>query len=170
MILDILSSNIALVGQMDFTAVEAPPLTVTVNPPVGNAIFCEDANGNKWIQAGDNLLLQRIWCNIPFGFGQGTGQAYVGLGFVDVLNNTSIISELAGNGIQTLPDICHVMEFPGDGLFIQVPNAVGRVKWTVQNLVLKLSMVNLPAVLVGQVIPLQMHFQVLHTKPIMALP
>ena len=171
MIQDILSSSIAVAGQMDFVAAAAPPLDVAVTVPGMNGIDCHDANGNLWIEPGDNLLLQRVWCSIPFGFVQGSEETHLGIVFRNNAGASSIITEFAGNSAFTFPDICHGIDFPGSGLFIANPNGGVRWKWNLTAaLAMRVSMVNLPSVLIGTTVKVQFHFMVAHTKALQAAP
>jgi hypothetical protein len=167
MIQDILSSDITVAGQMEFTTAAGP--SVAVAPPGVAGINCHDANGNQWIEPGDNLLLQRLWVSIPYGFGQGVNETHLGIVFKDNLGGSVIIQELAGNSALTVPDICAGIDFPGDGLFIQVPRGTLRQRWNITAaLLMQVSMVNLPAALAATTVKVQLHFMVLHSRPMQA--
>ncbi len=174
MILDTLSSDDTVPGSVDFTA-DSTVLEVALNQaPAGGSVFA-DAAGNSWIAAGDNLLLMGGWCNIPFGFGQGTQQAYIQLAWKDSLNVKHLIPELAVVGMFTFPNICGEVIIP-DGLFLSVPKNLGKVQLVIApiafgfGLNVNVSMVGVPAVLDGQTFWAQFHLQVKHTKALAAVP
>lgn len=172
MIFDILSSDITVGGSADFVATTPGAVQQAVtNAPVAGLDF-SDANGNKWITAGDNLLITRLWCNIPHGFGQGSGEHSIGLVFKDSLGNAAIITELAGNSVLTLPQICSPFEFvtPDGGLYLSVPKNLGKVKFNLSNIALNVSQINLPAALNGTTIKVQYHVEVIHTKALAGVP
>ncbi len=172
-IVDILSSDNSHVGQGDFTAIANPPLYVAVNAVGAGGLIFSDANGNQYVEPGDNLLIQRLDLNIPYGFGQAVGTHKIGLAWKDSLNNFITIPELAGNSAMTVPDLCGV-DFEGlaggNGLYIAAPkNTTGlRYRLALTLITLNVSMIGLPEELEGLVIALQYHLRVLHTRAMQA--
>lgn len=168
MIQDVLST-IFTAGRLDFLAAEAPPNDIAVNNAgVGGVDFSDNAT-NKWFEPGDNFLLQRLWVNIPYGFGQGTGKAAMELVFADSVGALTLIPELGEDSRITIPDFCGIT-YPGDGLFIRVPTGLLRRKLVVVDLQMRVSMVNLPTALVGVTVSTQFHLMIRHTRPLVLAP
>ena len=165
---DILSSQINVAGQMEFTAAAAPPLDVALIPPaVGAGLEFRDTNLSAIFQSGDNIKIQKLWVSVPYGFGPGAGMSQLGLQFVDAFGATIIISELTPGGAIAIPDLCHGIEFPGDGLLLRAPTASGPFRLMLtQDTAMNFSMVNLPAALIGTLVKVQVHAQIIHTYPI----
>lgn len=165
--LDIISSDIGQAGEMEFTAAAAPPLEVLILPPGATPLRFSNSDDMQLFQPGDNLLLQRLWCNIPFGFAAGTGRTRIAVLWRSEAGENRLISELGDGTFLTVPDVCGGIVFPGSGLFLRTPTDMGLVglvltALTNENMV---SMVNLPADLVGAVIKVQWSFMVQHTRP-----
>ncbi len=173
-VIDILSSDNTVTGEGDFTAVTPGALDVPVNPPGAAGLIFSDANGNTFFEPGDNILLQRLDINIPYGFGQGEGTHHIGLAWWNPTTAAFItIPELAGNSALVVPDLCG-LDFEGqadaNGLSIQVPKNNTGLRYNLMLTVidLNLSMLGLPTELDGLVLALQYHLRVLHTKPLQA--
>lgn len=175
MVIDILSSDITVAGEADFTAATPGALDVAVNSPGSGGLNFEDSNGNLYIEPGDNILLQRLDVNIPYGFGQGQGTHKIGLAWYNPTDATFItIPELAGNSALTIPDLCGIDfqgQADGNGLLIVAPKNTTGLRYNLRLTVidLNLSMLGLPSELNGLVLPVQYHLRVLHTKPLQAL-
>lgn len=168
MIQDILSTDF-VAGRLDFTAANPPPNDIAVNNAgVGGVDFLDNA-ANKWFEPGDNFLLQRLWVNIPYGFGQGTGKATMDLVFVDGVGALTLIPELGDDSRITIPDFCGIT-YPGDGLFIKVPPGTLRQKLVLVDLQMRVSMVGLPGTLVGVTVSTQFHLMLQHTRPLVLAP
>lgn len=170
---DILASEV-VPGELDATGAATPPLEVSLNPAPVNGTDMPNWNGDKWFDEGDNIALKNIWCFVPFGFGQGNGPHVLNLEWKDSLNNSISIPELgvgiAGEGGIIIPEINCPVPLPSDGLFIKTPVGSGRVRLTIFASTLKISMVNIPAALIGATIAPIYHFQVFHTKQMQAIP
>jgi len=173
MIYDILSTQ-AGAGELNFVAALPPPNSVLVNPP-GAATALANAllpGGNEWFEPGDNIRIDRLYVSIPFGFGQGIGQVRAQFEFRDGAGVPSTITEFANTGWITIPNMCEGIAFPGDGLFVRMPSGVGvgRHRLILVDLEAQVSMVNLPASLVGVDVQLQIHLGISHTRPMAPAP
>ncbi len=174
MILDIMSSSIAVAGQSDFTATAPGALYLPVTAPGVNGLPFADANGNQWFTPGDNILLQKAVPEMPYSFGQGPGLHVIGISWQNVSNGFYIIRELAGNGVLSIPDLDGV-DFEGqagaNGLMITCPNGSGEKKRLVLTTIsLNVSQLNLPADLAGVLIKVQYCLQVVHGIKLEATP
>jgi hypothetical protein len=166
---DVMSSDLTVAGKVQF-AVNSAVLEVAAVPPVAPVIFF-NANGMQWFNIGDNVLLQNLWVNIPYGFGQGDGQHTIGLAWIDALAGITPIPELAGNSILTIPSLCGPLDFPSSGLFVKVPTNVGRVRLGLTSLALNVAQVGVPAVIAdGTVFKIQYHIELFHTQVLVGAP
>lgn len=175
MILDVLSSDVSQVGKDDFAAVDPSVLIqVGVNGPGGAGLAFQNGGVNTWFERGDNVILKKVQIDMPFGFGQGTGRHLIQLAWLASAGDggaLTYIPELSGGGFLPIPTMCDPVEFPPDGLMIAVPTlatGVQRVQLVLKSVVLNVSMVNIPAVLVGAVVPFAYYLEVLHTRPMQA--
>lgn len=167
---DILSSRIDVAGQMEFTANSAVP-EVAMLPPVDRDI---DFVGNQAtvlrFESGDNVFLKKIWWNIPHGFRQGSGTARACIYWKNALGTIDTLSGFPQPSALNIPDICEGLEFPGNGLFIRTPTNLGNVGLILAGAPigapteLNISMANLPAILDGLTLKVQVHLLLLHTK------
>ena len=172
-LIDIMSSDISIAGEADFAAAAATglgDLEVPVNAPGAAGLPFSDSNGNEWFEMGDNINLARLWVNLPYGFGQGSGLHSIGVAWQFQDNSFSIITQLAGNSIITFPVACGPLEAVPLGIFIPNPSALQRARLSLTSIVLNVSMVNLPAVLEGGDFFVQYHLEVFHTKALVAAP
>lgn len=168
LIIEIISSDIGISGQSEFTVDAAVDEVAVVGPAPGGLVFINGA-GSGYFEAGDNVILTGALTNIPYGFGQGTGTAKLDISWVDGLNAFIAIPELGGNTLQ-LPNICGMLEFPPGGLFLEAPKSFGPVALVLRGIELNVSQINVPAQLDAQVIKVQFHLRVNHTKPLSTLP
>lgn len=173
MIVEVVSS-IYVAGTFDFVAATPGAIQKAVNPPVPPAVVAyANSNGDTWIEPGDNLLLQQITVNVPFGFVEGDGVHFFGLALQDGAGTVQAIPALPNSSIN-IPDLCHGVTFPGNGLFILIPSngvsANGRWQLVTPSIALNISQVNLPLALNGVTIPVEYHLQFTHTKAMQAVP
>jgi hypothetical protein len=173
MIFDIVSS-IYVAGTFDFVATTPGAIQKAVNPPIPPAVVVYgNSNGDTWIEPGDNILLQKIEVNVPFGFLEGSGIHFFGLALQDGAGTVQAIAEMPNSSVN-IPDLCHGITFPGNGLFISIPSngvsANKRQQLVTPSIALNISQVNLPAVLNGVTIPIEYHLQFVHTKAMRAVP
>lgn len=174
MINDIMSSSLAIAGVMEFVANSAVTEVAVVPPGVGG-VPMRDANDFPYFEAGDNLLLTGVWVTIPYGFGEGEFPSGVitpkmEMKWEDGVGTFYNIPELASNSLLTIPNLCGPLEFPPNGLFIQTPRNVGRVRLTLTDFLLNVSQINLPSQLEGETIKVQVHWRITHTKPLAVIP
>lgn len=149
-------------GEVDFT-VDSAVLEVAVNPVVTPKIFA-NVNGGVFFVAGDNVLLQKIWSNIAFGFGQGNGSHSMNLFWMDQVGGLVAIPELANGSGVFIPTLCGDIALPGDGLSIKVPLVDSLYRLVLVSMALNVSMVSVPTVLDTEVIPVQYYLQIKHMK------
>lgn len=159
---EILSSDITVPGESDFEVGTGADEVSVTSPSAAGLVF---ANGNSCdlFEDGDSVLLTGAFINIPYGFGQGTGRALIGIAWKDLSDNYHIIPELAGNSILAFPNFCE-LEFPPSGLFIKAPVGFGKVALYLTNIVMNVSQINFPTDLGGDVLKVQFHLRVNHTK------
>lgn len=167
-IFEVVSSDISVAGESDFVASNLVN-EVAVTAPGAAGLPFENANGDEWFEEGDNLVVTNFWVNIPFGFGQGTGKATVGIAWEDALGNFTVIPEFAGNSVVTLPNVCG-LELPPSGLFVLAPRTGGKYRLSLTALALNVSQVNLPTALNGETVKVQYHIQLYHTQALTAAP
>jgi len=167
-IFEVMSSDISVAGESDFVASNVVD-EVAVTVPGASGLPFDNANGDEWFEEGDNVVVTNFWVNIPFGFGQGTGRAQMGVAWEDALGNFSTIVEFAGNSVVTLPNVCG-LELPPSGLFVRTPAAGGKWRLSLTSLALNVSQVNLPTALNGDTVKVQYHIQLYHTLPLTAAP
>jgi hypothetical protein len=160
----------------DFAVV---PATFTVNAAVAQVAASSPGilgmdytvpNANRWFEAGDNVVLTGISVNLPYSFGQGTGNAFINVSWRDSLGNSITIPELSGSGNMFLPGLCGMLELPPEGIFIEAPVAVGRVKLVLEAVTANISMLNVPAILDGTVQNIGSSLRLFHTRALSAVP
>jgi len=174
MILDIISSDIVHAGQMEFTAATPGPNSVVVNGPDVAGLLFYNAQGRAGFAAGDNLVIKFFDFNIPYGFGQGAGQAIIYPAWRLAGGGTRYIPEFgADSGTEselTFPSLCEQLVFPDGGLFLKAPTGDdGPYALALMRLDAEVSMVNLPASLNDVTVKVQLHAMVLHSKPMIEL-
>lgn len=173
MIFDIMKSGVDVPGEMDFVANSAVK-SVAVNSPAAFDVIFTNANGDPWFEEGDHILLTGAWIVIPFGFGQGENDGGIApvmqILWVDALGNFTLIDELANISLLNPVNLCGPLEFPPDGLFIKTPVGSGRQKLVLSGFNLKVSQINLPAILEGETINVQVFLRVTHTKALSLAP
>lgn len=170
MIFDIVSTQ-AGAGSLDFVAAVAPPTSIPITGAGAGVVFgSSDIPTKQWFEPGDNLKINSLEIAIPYGFGIGFGQTSLRFVFRDSAGVGILIPEFATNGWITYPNICNRLDFPGDGLFISVPKNQGRFRLWLINFVAEVSMVNVPSVLIGQTVQLQVHASITHTLPMASVP
>lgn len=170
MVHDIIKSEV-VAGEMDLVAVQgaAGALDLPLTAAPVNGVDVSNWLGDKYFNPGDNILLANIWCQVPFGFAQGSGQHVLNLEWKDAANVSYSIPELgvgiAGEGGIVIPGINCAIPLPKDGLYIRVPTTGNNKKrLTIFQSTLRLSMVAIPGVLVGATVAPIYHFQVVHTQ------
>jgi len=163
MINDVISSSIAVAGAAEFT-VDVDALEVAVTAPPANGLPFSALTGLQYFALGDSPIVTGLWVNLPYGFGQGTGRASVGLVWRTAGGTSYSIPELSSGSFLTLPTICP-LTFPPNGLFLKAPVAQALPLFlNLTSIALNVSMANVPTALDGQVLKVQFHLQVLHTK------
>lgn len=172
MIVDILTT-VLTPGELEFTVTATPPLEVAITPVAGTSIPMANGQGFQWFELGDNVILRNVWVTLPFGFGQGTGLPLLRPFWMDGAFVDVEIPEFAGFSYLPVPDICEGLEFP-DGLFIAAqrgdPATASRFALAIAGFDLNVSMVNVPAILVGETFSVSVHFLVEHTRPMVGAP
>lgn len=173
MIVDIMSTEIAAVYPAAFV-VDATGATkeVPVNQALGGPGKYVNADGNGWFAAGDNVILDEVRVNIPFGFGQGTDRHNIELQWLNSIGGSFPIAELATAGELTIPDLCTPLKFE-NGLFLSIPKApggTGKLVLFPSNVSLNVSMINAPALLNGDTLKVQYHLVIRHTLPLTLNP
>ncbi len=163
-ILDILSSDISVVGSADFTANSAVN-DVAVNNPAGpsGVVFSNGAGQSKFA-LGDNLQIQKIWATVPWGFGQGAAAAspfshVVSFDFWDGANLYDI-GPIPGSLV--IPMLCDPLDF-GAGLYTPMAITGPLRQIRITSIALRISQINIPPSLDGLRIPVQYFMQVYHT-------
>ncbi len=167
-ILDIIVSETAE-GESDFTA-DSAELDVLVNPPSVNGLTMFNANSAKTFQSGDNLLIRKIWCVIPWGFGQGASAEppfphRVEFSYWNGSLNVPLPC-FAGNVLY--PSLCDVLDF-GDGISCPMTTDGAGREIRLTGIELRVSQINIPSALDGMVIPVQYYMEVLHTYPMIGV-
>lgn len=169
-IVELMASDITVGGVSEFTVNNAVNEVTVVTPVLGVGVDFVNAGGAKWFEAGDNPIITDIYCNIPFGFGQGTGTHKIDFAWLDNFGAINFPQEFsAGYGI-FLPSLCGPLDFPPDGIFVKNTGGVGKQKLNLQVLLLNVSQLNVPAALNGQVIKVQYFIELTHTKPLSLVP
>ncbi len=170
--IDILASDISVVGQSDFVA-DAGVVDLPVNNVGANGLVFSNAEGNTYFDLGDNILIQKIWAVINWGFGQGGyngNRAHnIGLCFWNGVAAETLPPFTSTVRSVNLPLLCCPLEF-GDGIFVQMPAAGVRRQIRLFNLDLRISQVNLPGVYDGVRFHVQYFLQVLHTQTMKGIP
>lgn len=170
MIIDILSSDTSVAGEMDFVAATPGPLLVPVNPPGGAHGLVFSGSLGAWFRDGESLILTGVVVNIPYGFGQATGTAFFVMCWLDQAGVEYDVPEFGGNNTLKLPNICGTLEFPPDGIFLVAPKGHGSLQLRLKDFDFNVSMLNLPAELDGETISAQIHLRVNHTIVMTAVP
>lgn len=165
MIQSVVSSDITVAGQMEFVS-NGAALEVPLIPPAAPGLVFSNASGQTDFQPGDNLLLRRVRVTVPFGFGQGSGTAFFTLAWKDPANVPFIVGEIGAFGNSNLPSICDPLEYAGDGLFLAPPKNGDPMRLFLLALTqMNFSMVNLPSILNGVTVKVQVHLEISHTLP-----
>lgn len=164
-ILDILASDESVVGAVDFVGDNTVD-DVLINLPPANGLTLFNGSGQSKFALGDNLLIRKIWCVIPWGFGQGGGAAgsvphTAGFKFWDgaVLTPIDALGQFTA-----IPTLCDPVDF-GDGLFqaMATAGALREIRLTAASL--RVSQIDIPAQLVGDRVAVTYYMEVLHTYP-----
>lgn len=168
--LEILSSDITVVGQGDFTVNNAVNSVAvnSVNFATGLDFF--NAINSRWFTQGDNIILTGIWISTPYQFAQSTGLCKIGIQWMDDVGVKTPIGELSLGSALDIPDPCGMLEFPPGGLFIITPKTGSKRKLILNVLELNLSQLNAPASLNGSVFPVQVFVRLNHTIQLTPTP
>lgn len=164
MINEILSSDIDIPGQSDFVVNNAVDQVAVTVPGVSGLDFI-NGNAATLFEPGDNVLLTGAFVNIPYGFGQGLGKAYIGIAWKTLVNTFVTIPELASNSVLVLPNFC-LLEFPPSGLYIVAPRGSGQCSLCLTTIVMTVSQINVPTQINGDTVKVQFHLRVNHTLPL----
>lgn len=161
---DVLHSAPETPGELEFEVVaDSTALEVAVGDVSEDGVPFFNSNSQQFFQAGDNLMLQFIKPNIPYGFGQGTGSHRLKIMWFNELGATFLVEELGFFSFVDIPNLCEGLNFPGAGLFLTTPKTHGRIGLGIYSETLKVSMVNVPAVLVGETVVVGYLIGVTHT-------
>lgn len=163
-ILDVLCSDI-VVGQSDFVA-NGAVADVAVNNVGANGLQFFSGAGATKFELGDNILIRKIWAVIPWGFGQGGPAAApfshnISLSFWD--GASLFVIPILGSAMN-LPTLCDPMDF-GEGLYAPMITTGAKRELRLSNIRLRVSQINVPAIIDGTRIPVQYFVEVNHTKP-----
>jgi hypothetical protein len=163
-IIDILASEILVPGQSDFVANSAVLDVPVTGVPVAGIPF-ENAIGFRTFALGDNILIQKIWSVVNWGFGQGgpttTGPHNIGIAYWDGVVFEAMPPFPYSPRVLNIPTLCDPVDF-GAGLYSPMPTTGAPRQIRLTNIDLRISMVNLPADLDGETIYVQYFMQVLH--------
>lgn len=163
--LDILSSTLTVAGQMEFTS-NIAVAQVAMLPPLANLIEMQDSNQVFFFEAGDSLLLDRLWVTIPHGFRAGTGLTRFEFLWKNALGTSYPVNSFPINNSIAVPDICDGIEFQNGGLYLPMPTGIGNagliIGPTFTNM--NISMANVPTILNATLFKVQVHLMVRHTK------
>lgn len=162
--------NQALSGVGATFEADAAALSVAVLTPDPVGLYLSNSGGNAWFEPGDHLILTGIVAAAEYGFGQGDGRHSVYIQFEDAAGVFYTIPELGDLSVLSLPTLCEMMDFPPEGLFIKVPTTLGRLRLSITQILLNVSMVNLPTVLDGEEIRVYYSLRIQHTLPMSVAP
>ena len=160
-------------GELDFVANSAVD-QVLINSPALMEVFFQNPNGASSFAPNENLILQRLNVNIPFGFGQGAGNHIVQIRYRQnaVLFEIPEFNPISPAGISNLfiPDLCEGIIFPDGGLLLNPRLAgldqVNRYDLVLTSAVLNVSQISLPAALDTDTIVVAYHLQIKNTLPL----
>ena len=180
MIQEIISTDIGIDGAMEFTPAAAPPLDLAVTGPgVDGVAFLNGQNATEFCP-GDNILLNKLWVNLPYGFGQGQGTMQMGFSYLDALSSFIPVPAFSlrsgSSSYLNIPGAACCLEFPGEGVLIPAlsyadadPNSAGYQLY-LTSFNLNVSMLNIPDLLAGEIIKVQVHAMITHTRQMRLLP
>ncbi len=106
----------------------------------------------QWFQPGDNVLLDKVKCTIPYGFGQGNFIHGIQIKWENQIGTLIGIPEFANTSNLDIPDLCSCLEFGNGGLFIAAPKAAQGTKFRLVLTAgfLTISMIGAPTILIDQ--------------------
>ena len=166
-ILDIIGSDIEVVGESDFVA-NAAVTDIAVNSVGADGLQFKNASGASYFALGDNILIRKIWATVPWGFGQGgpgiAGAHNIGLGYFDGADFELIPCFPYATRSIDIPRLCEPLDF-GDGMYGVMPTTGNHREIRLSNIDLRISQINLPAQLDGVRIKVQYFLEILHTLP-----
>lgn len=165
-IIEVLASDITVVGQSDFTANSAVD-DVLVNTPAANGLAMFNGNGASKFALGDSPLIRKIWCVIPWGFGAGgiAVTTFLHLVDFDFWDGAALFDLPPLPNSVVLPTLCDPLDF-GEGIFCPMATTGALRQIRVTNIKLRVSQINIPAALNGDRIPVQYYMEVNHTYPL----
>lgn len=170
--IDILASDISVAGEADFVA-DAGVQDLSVNNVGANGLPFYNAELGSYFDLGDNILIQKLWAVINWGFGQGGYNGNlphnIGLGFWDGVGIEVMPPFTGATRSINFPVLCCPLEF-GDGIFVKMPVIGIRRQIRLINLDLRVSMIGLPGVFDTQTFHVQYFMQVLHTQTLKLVP
>jgi hypothetical protein len=169
-IIDVIASDISVVGESDFIA-DSAALSVTVRNVGLSGLNFANANGDRYFVLGDNLNIRKVWATIPYGFAQAQGVSphTIGLAF---WNGTAFetMPPFSNSTLSlNIPVLCQPLDW-NDGVYVKMPVLGIRREIRLSNINLEVSQVNLPTALNTQRIPVQYFMEILHTTPMMSAP
>jgi len=171
-ILDVLASDILTVGESDFVA-NAAVLDVAVNNTNVNGLVFSNAVGRSYFSLGDNLMIQKVYATVNWGFGQGgptfTGPHNIGLAYWNGASLELMPPFPYATRALNIPVLCSPLDFAA-GIFCAMPTTGIRRQVRLINIDLRMSMVNLPTDLDGETIAVQYFMQVLHNQALNLAP
>jgi hypothetical protein len=130
--------------------------------------------GTKFLQQGDQCIIEGFSFNCPFQFGQGqinnagvAGQpAFIQLGWRDNSGNNGAITEIGDNGRLNIPDPNYW--YDTNTLFPQPAAVADKYFIEILGLAFEVSMFNVPAALDTDELDCSFHLKIRHTLPLIA--
>lgn len=171
-VLDILGSDITVVGESDFIA-DGAVTDIAVNSVGVNGLAFSNAFGGSYFALGENMLIRKLWATVSWGFGPGgpaiAGAHNIGLGYWDgAVFQVIPCFPYASRSID-IPQLCEPLDF-GDGIYAVMPTTGVKRQIRLVNIDARISQINLPAQLQGVRIKVQYFLEVLHTFPLTLVP
>jgi hypothetical protein len=128
--------------------------------------FTNAATALGWFGRGDDALVQWIKPHLPYQFGQGIGVHTILLNWLDNLGALYPVAELSGS-VLAIPSMCDTLDLPG-GILLRTPRPadplVTKFNLRLMQATCSVSMLNVPASLVGQNMAMQYFLMAQHFK------
>lgn len=158
-------------GQLDWT-VPGAGISSTFNSGVVVGVPFQNVAANQYFAPGDSIVIQKIWTRVPFGFGQANLASSFQFKWDNGSNTYAITVPELSNGQGTyLPNFCDPIEQADiNAFFLAQPSLTAGRRLGITAFQVDISLVNMPAVLVGQLIRLEMMLLVRHTLPMQNTP
>ncbi len=168
-ILDIMASDISVVGQSDFIATTPGAIDIAVNNVAGNGLNFSNAAGDTYFQLGDNILIRKVYAVVNWGFAQGSLAHIIGLAFWNGVALETMSPFSNSTLSMNIPTLCDPLDF-GEGIYVPMPIIGVRRQIRLTNIYLHISQINLPALLNAVRVKVQYFMEILHTLPIKTTP